>query len=156
MDREMYLNSLPLTPMTFSRYSRNQEVSVYHRKAHNTVWRVQPGSGARQARQGECVMAGDAILLEHVATAQYLANDKINYQTFFGAELEVSCMALATKNKTQILLNESQGSQVRENVHKAVADANSWSICLASCEAEAESAPIAKKTTPEDILGLIK
>lgn len=156
MDREMYLNSLPLTPMTYSRYSRNQEVSVYHRKAHNTVWRVQPSSGVRQDRHGECVKAGEPILLEHVATSQYLANDKVNYQTFFGAEFEVSCMALATKAKTQILFNESQGSQVRENVHKQVCDANSWQICLASDPSEAESVPAARKTTPEQIISMIK
>lgn len=48
--KELYLNSLPCTPMTFSRYSRNQEVSVYERKAYNTVWRIQPSTGVRQDR----------------------------------------------------------------------------------------------------------
>lgn len=151
-----YLSSLPLTPYCFSRYSRNQEVSVCRRRAHNTVWRVQPGTGNREARQGEIVKAGDPILLEHVQTAQYLANDKINYQTIFGVELEVSCMTLGIPKRTQILLQEAQGSLVRENTHKAVFEANSWSFCLASCEAETQSAPITRKTTPEDILGLIK
>ena len=51
-ERELYLNSLPLTPMTFARFSRNQEVSVYYKKAYNTVWRIQPSSGVRQDRQG--------------------------------------------------------------------------------------------------------
>lgn len=120
------------------------------------MWRVQPGTGVRQDRQGECVKAGEPILLEHVATSQYLANDKINYQTFFGAELEVSCMAVASKAKTQILFNESQGSQVRENVHKQVADANSWQICMAANESEAESVPAVRKTTSEQIIGMIK
>lgn len=99
-EREMYLNSLPVTPMTFARYSRNQEVSVYHRKAYNTNWRIQPSCGVREDRQGEAVKANDAIILEHVATANYLTNDHINYQNIFGGELEVSCMAQASKHKT--------------------------------------------------------
>lgn len=86
--------------MTFARYSRNQEVSVYHRKAYNTNWRIQPSCGVREDRQGEPVKANEAIILEHVATANYLTNDHINYQNTFGSELEVSCMAKATKNKT--------------------------------------------------------
>lgn len=51
-ERELYLNSLPLTPMTFARYSRNQEVSMYYKKAYNTVWRIQPTNGVRQEIQG--------------------------------------------------------------------------------------------------------
>jgi len=87
----MYLNSLPVTPMTFSKCTRNQEVSVYHRKAYNTVWMIQPTSGARQDRQGEIVKAGDAVLIEHAATSQYLATDFVTQQTIFDSETEVSC-----------------------------------------------------------------
>jgi hypothetical protein len=84
------------------------------------------------------VNAHDAILLEHVATAQYLANDQIPYQNLFGGELEVSCMALATKAKTQILLNEAAGTMVRENIHKAWAEQNLWKFQLAKDASESE------------------
>jgi len=67
-DRELYLNSLPLTPMTFARYSRNQEVSMYAKKAYNTVWRIQPTKGLRQEQKGGQVNVCDEIILEHVAT----------------------------------------------------------------------------------------
>lgn len=93
--------------MTFARFSRNQEVSIYYKKAYNTVWRIQPTSGCRQDRQGEPVNVKDAVFLEHAATSNYLSNDHITYQNEFGAELEVSCMAAATKHKTQVLFNES-------------------------------------------------
>jgi dolichyl-phosphate-mannose--protein O-mannosyl transferase len=86
--------------MTFARFSRNQEVSVYYRKAYNTVWKIQPSSGIREDRQGEPVRADESIILEHAATANYLTNDHIKYQNTFGSELEVSCMAQSTKNKT--------------------------------------------------------
>ena len=78
-ERELYLNSLPLTPMTFARYSRNQEVSVYYKKAYNTVWRVQPACGNREAAQGCPVKCSDDVILEHVATSNYLSNDEIKY-----------------------------------------------------------------------------
>jgi len=151
-ERELYLNSLPLTPMTFARYSRNQEVSVYHRKAYNTNWRIQPSSGVREDRQGEPVKGCDAIILEHVATANYLTNDHIAYQNIFGGETEVSCMAQASKHKTQILLNESIGSQVRENVHKVVPTQNLWKFNLASDASQAEPASVAPKATAADLL----
>lgn len=69
-----------------------------------------PTAGARQDRINEPVNAKDDIILEHVATSNFLSNDQITYQNEFGAELEVSCMAAATKHKTQVLLNESQGT----------------------------------------------
>ena len=76
--------------------------------------------------------ASDQVILEHVATSNYLSNDNIKYQNEFGTELEVSCLSAATKAKTQILLNESQGTQVRENVHKNVAHQNFWKCCMAA------------------------
>lgn len=99
-ERELYLNSLPLTPMTFARYSRNQEVSMYYKKAYNTVWRIQPSTGVRQDIAGRQVNAADELIFEHVATSNYLSNDHIKYQNEFGTELEVSCLAQATKHKT--------------------------------------------------------
>lgn len=153
-ERELYLNSLPLTPMTFARYSRNQEVSVYYKKAYNTVWRVQPSSGKREEQQGACVKACDDVILEHVATSNYLSNDRINYQNEFGTELEVSCMAAATKHKTQILLNESQGTQVRENVHKNTACQNLWQFCMASCPEQAEMSATRRQISAQEILNI--
>lgn len=102
---------------------------------HNTVWRIQPSSGVRQDRQGEIVNSKDTLIFEHVATSQYLSNDKIQYQNSYGNEMEVSCMNIATKSKTQILANENKGTQVRENTHKTVATQNSWSIHMASSAA---------------------
>tara|TARA_B100000780_G_C20937511_1_gene373854 strand:- start:56 stop:220 length:165 start_codon:yes stop_codon:yes gene_type:complete len=54
--------------MTFARYSRNQEVSMYAKKAYNTVWRIQPTKGLRQEQKGGQVNVCDEIILEHVAT----------------------------------------------------------------------------------------
>jgi len=79
MSKHLYLHSSPLTPSVYARFSRNQEVSVISKPIYNTVWRIQPVSGAREQRKGECVKHTDAIMLEHVATNQFLSNDNIPY-----------------------------------------------------------------------------
>lgn len=155
-ERELYLNSLPLTPMTFARYSRNQEVSMYYKKAYNTVWRIQPTKGLRQEQKGNQVNVSDEVILEHVATSNFLSNDHIKYQNEFGTELEVSCLAAATKHKTQILLNESQGTQVRENVHKNTAAQNLWKFCMSSDPAQAAPVSSTGKVQAAELLNLIR
>lgn len=153
---EYYLNSLPVTPMTFSRFSHNQEVSVYHKKAYNTVWRIQPAQGCRKAQKGKPVCANAGIILEHAATNTNLSNDHIRYQNEFGTELEVCCKTMESKHKTQILFNETQGTQVRENVHKDTSSDNVWLVCLASCEEEAAPVQTQTKCTAGDLLDLIR
>lgn len=54
--------------------------------------------------------AQDSIILEHVATSQYLSSDFITYQNMFGNEMEVSALSQATKSKTQVLENEYLGT----------------------------------------------
>jgi hypothetical protein len=98
----------------------------------------------------------DDVILEHVATSNYLSNDHIKYQNEFGAELEVSCLAAATKHKTQILLNESQGTQVRENVQKCTSGQNLWKVCMAASPAEAETPAAQTKVSGANILQMIQ
>jgi len=108
--KPLYLHSQQLTPQVFARFSRNQEVCMHTKKVHNTVWRIQPTSGRREDRAGEPVNAKDAVILQHVATSQYLSNDHIPYQNGFGSEMEVSALNIATKSKTQVLANEFKGT----------------------------------------------
>ena len=120
MNKHLYLHSSPLTPSVYARFSRNQEVSVISKPIYNTVWRIQPTSGLREQRKGECVKCTDEIMLEHVATNQMLSNDNIPYQNGFGSETEVSAMSAKTHSKTQMLEKEYKGNNVRENDHKKV------------------------------------
>ena len=80
------------------------------KKTYNSVWRIQPTTGIREDRRGEPVNARDIVILEHVATSQYLSNDEIMYCNAFGKETEVSALNRATKSKTQILANENKGT----------------------------------------------
>lgn len=65
-------------------------------------------------------------------------------------------MSASTKHKTQILLNESQGTQVRENVHKFTANQNTWQFLMASCPEEAAPVSAVSKISANDLLALIR
>ena len=160
MHKPLYLHSVPITPLAYARFSRNQEVSVINQKVYNTIWTFQPVYGNLKERQGEVVMAGEPVMLVHCATSQYLYTDKIDYRNQFGIEYEVSALCAATKSKTQILANEGKGTQVRENVHKTVPQQNYWCIELSSdpaTNAPVEvAAPLTAEQIMEDIKGVLK
>lgn len=58
---------------------------------------------------GEVVPANEQVLIEHCATSQFLASDKINYRNDFGMEYEVSVNSYSTNNKSQALNLEKVG-----------------------------------------------
>lgn len=126
--------------MAYARFSRNQEVCLLIKKVYSTVWRIVPRDGNAKSKFGQPVRASDNIKLEHCATNHCLSNDHITYRNDFGDELEVSCLNAATMRKGQILANETEGTQVRENVVKATTDQNSWVFHLA--ENEEQAAPV--------------
>ena len=100
MRKPLYLHSVPVTPLAYARFSRNQEVSMCNQKVYNAMWALQPVYGNLKERQGEVVRAGEPVLLVHCATSQYLFTDKIDYRNQFGIEFEVSALCAATKSKT--------------------------------------------------------
>ena len=117
--------------MAFARFSRNQEVCLHVKPIYNTAWKIVPGEGTAKTRYGQPIMANERILLSHCATNQFLSNDNIAYRNDFGNEMEVSAMSASTKHKSQMLACEYNGEKVREDVAKAVAPTNYWTIELA-------------------------
>lgn len=63
----------------------------------------------RNSSLGEPVPANDGVLIEHCATSQYLASDKIDYRNDFGMEYEVCVNSYSTNNKSQALNLEKVG-----------------------------------------------
>jgi hypothetical protein len=63
------------------------------RQDYNSVWiidHVDPNM--RFEMQGECIKAGDPVLIRHVQTCVFLASDvKQKYKNEFGTENEVHC-----------------------------------------------------------------
>ena len=131
-NKPLYLNSQPISPLAFARFSRNQEVCLHIKSTYNTIWKIWPISGARKDKAGQPVLAADKVVFEHCATSQLLSNERIPYRNDFGNEMEVSCKTAASKNKTQMLAGEYNGDRVRENEQKAVDEKNFWTIELSS------------------------
>lgn len=156
LHKPLYLHSQPVSPLCYARFSRFQEVCLHIKSVYNTVWKIVPVKGDRKERFGQPVLASEPIMLEHAATNQSLSNDRITYRNDFGNELEVSAMSQATKHKTQMLSNESQGSKVRENTHKAVSNQNHWEFQLAASLADAEPKDPPAQYTGAEIVQEIK
>ena len=80
---------------------------------YNTVWEIDhPDPGLRTEMIGQPVPANTNILIKHSATCHYLASDLIEYGNDFGVEYEVNAFSYATKNKSQNLAIEGNGSIV--------------------------------------------
>ena len=63
----LYLHSCPISPLSYARFSRNQEVCLSTECNYNTVWRVMPTPG--NGFYGEEVKSGVPVVLEHCATS---------------------------------------------------------------------------------------
>ena len=100
LSKPLYLNSCPISPMAFARFSRNQEVCLHTKPTYNTVWRIVPIIGNRKDQRGQPVQVDQGIMFEHAGTSNLLSSDNINYRNDFGNEFEVSCMSSSTKSKT--------------------------------------------------------
>lgn len=101
LGKPLYLHSTQISPQFFARFSRNQEVCLTTKNIYNTVWRiVHADPNRRNPTIGEAISANEPILIEHCATAHYLASDKIVYRNDFGSEFEVSVHSYASQNKS--------------------------------------------------------
>lgn len=86
---------------------------------YNTVWKIlHINPNLRNSSLGEAVNANEQVLIEHCATSQYLASDKINYRNDFGMEFEVCVNSYATNNKSQALNLERVGKLTVEQPTK--------------------------------------
>jgi hypothetical protein len=77
---------------------------------------------------GQPVKSNEPVLIEHCATAQFLASDKIAYGNDFGVEYEVSVRSHTTNNKTQALSLEKVGKLTVDQPTKHQLDLNIWFI----------------------------
>lgn len=127
--KKLYLHSTPISPLAFARFSRNQEVSMTAKSVYNTVWKVlHSDPNLRVSSLGQAVKTSDPVLIEHCATAQFLASDKIAYGNDFGVEYEVSVCSHTSNNKTQALMLEKIGKLTVDQPTKHQLNLNVWFI----------------------------
>ena len=127
--KNLYLHSTQISPLAFARFSRNQEVCMIAKSIYNTAWKVvHSNPNLRVSSLGQPVKSNEPVLIEHCATAQFLASDKIAYGNDFGVEYEVSVRSHTTNNKTQALSLEKVGKLTVDQPTKHQLDLNIWFI----------------------------
>jgi len=65
MNRPLYLSSVPISPISYARFSRNQEVCVINQKVYSTVWKIVSANGNPKDRLGEVIRADEPLIFEH-------------------------------------------------------------------------------------------
>lgn len=84
---KLYLQSLPVSPMRSSKFSRNQEVSVTADLNSNSLWVIEKvNAKERFDSVGKDVSINETVLIKHLTTAQWLATETVKYVNDFGVE----------------------------------------------------------------------
>lgn len=124
---------------------------------YNTAWKVvHSNPNLRVSSLGQPVKSNEPVLIEHCATAQFLASDKIAYGNDFGVEYEVSVRSHTTNNKTQALSLEKVGKLTVDQPTKHQLDLNIWFIQTAADPSLAEPIEEAPQRSTKDIIDSIK
>jgi len=102
---------------------------LHIKKIYNTVWTIEDvNPTTRLENVGKPVPANEAVLIRHSATFHLLASDMVEYRNDFGVEYEVCVNSFSTKNKSQNLALESEGSIASDTPTKFQFDQNVWMI----------------------------
>lgn len=128
-----YLLSQPISPLSFSRVSRNQEVSVGERNSFDNVWTIQHKNvDQRFEMEGSPVPCNAEIVLVHCGTQNALAADKLDQHNDFGREYEVSARSYCSIKKKQGLYQEQLGLTTSDIPVRSQKSQNYWAVLTAS------------------------
>ena len=154
----LYLHSTTVSPFSFAKFSRFQEVSMHAVRGPNTIWVAEhANSKVRFESQGTPVPANADIVIKHNQTGQWLSSDHINYRNDFGGEFEVSCHSYLDTRKTQQLGSERAGKITGDIPTRLQGVQNVWRI-FTSDNPESAQEPRAEveAVNPEKILNNVK
>ncbi len=99
--KKLYLHSQQVSPQSFARFSRHQEVSMIPKNIYNTVWKIDHAQPQMRLKvRGSPIEANSPVVIEHCATSHCLASDKLSYRNDFGMEFEVNVHSYTTANKS--------------------------------------------------------
>lgn len=106
----LYLYSCQVSPFSFSRFSRNQEVLVNTEESYNNCWTLEhPDQTYRYSSVGKPIRSDLPFIIRHSATGACLSSDLVNYVNDYGNEYEMSCKNYLTGNKYQQVVAEAEG-----------------------------------------------
>lgn len=125
----LYLFSTLISPQSYSRFSRNQEVLVNSCKGYSTCWIIEHADPKiRFSMEGNVVLKDDPFILRHCATGRLLGSDLIDYNNDYGREYEVCCGNFMSSNKYQTLISEKVGKMKIDTEIQVELDQNIWRV----------------------------
>lgn len=153
----LYLHSSTVTPYSFAKFSRFQEVSMNSTRGPNTIWIAEHAdSRVRFESQGTPVITNSDVVIKHNQTGQWLSSDHINYRNDFGVEFEVSCHSYLDTRKTQQLSSEKVGKITGDIPTRLQGLENVWRIFTSESPDQAEEKEEVRVQPPEVILAGVK
>jgi len=127
VNQELYLYSSLISPQSYSRFSRNQEVLANSEKGYSSCWVIEhPDSTLRYSMEGRPIPINEAFVIRHAATGRLLASDLVDYYNDYGHEYEVCCNNFLTNNKYQTLVSEKEGKLKIDTKTRTEKDQNLW------------------------------
>jgi hypothetical protein len=144
--RNLYLHSQPVSTMSSSKSSNNQEVAaVPSNQTHDTVWVAQyKDTNQRFEMEGSEVPGNAEIIIQHAATKSALASQNLDFYNDFGKECELCCNSYISIKKKQFLSQEKQGLCTADIPVRSEAIKNHFAFLTASVpelDPNAQSAP---------------
>ena len=153
----LFLHSTTVSPFSFAKFSRYQEVCMNSVRGPNTIWIAERAdSKIRFESQGTPLIANSDILIKHNQTGQWLSSDNINYRNDFGNEFEVSCHSYLNARKTQQLGSEKVGKITGDIPTRLQGIQNVWRVFTSDSPDAAEEKDEEQLKSPEVILNTVK
>jgi hypothetical protein len=125
----LYLSSSLITPQSYSRFSRNQEVLMSSQKNYNGAWVIEyPDNTLRYSMEGKPVSLKEGFIIKHCGTGRLLASDHVDYFNDYGHEYEVCCNNFLTNNKYHTLVAEKEGKLKLDTKTRTEKNQNIWTV----------------------------
>ena len=127
----LYLFSPLISPFSYSRFSRNQEVLISSEENFFNCWTIEHIDPSKRLEvQGQPVPSNEPFLIRHDQTGKLLSSDLIDYFNDFGHEYEMCCNNYLPYGRYQKILpfdmKEDKVSEVQCN--RIEKPENIWSV----------------------------
>jgi hypothetical protein len=128
-EKNLILFSSLVSPQSYSRFSRNQEVLVNTELTYNSCWCIEHiDPTLRFSLEGKPVSTKEPFIIRHCSTNRLLASDLIDYYNDYGNEYEVCCNNFLTNNKFQALISEKEGRMKIDTKTRLEKEQNIWFV----------------------------
>jgi len=159
----IYLASCLKNERKASPLSNNQLVYMTAKTTYSTVWKAQmpavskDSGAARMLSQGESLVSGCDVVLQHCQTMQLLSSDSSNgINTDFGTEYEVCGKTVQKNGKVSVMAGEFSGKRTPMTNVKPEMDQNIWSFVTSSDPALGEdNRNLPPAITPEGLIAKV-